>query len=129
MDKITELKMLCPENFALYSGDDSLTLPMLSLGVHGVISVASHLVGSEIKSMIRNFKAGDILAARNMHKKLYPIFKNLFMAPNPVPVKAVLEYQGLIESYVRKPLAQLSEEEKSTLFKFVDEVKDELSQE
>lgn len=69
MDKVTELKMLCPDNFIIYSGDDSLTLPMMSLGAHGVISVASHLFGSEIKSMIRNFKSGNLLAARNMHKK------------------------------------------------------------
>jgi 4-hydroxy-tetrahydrodipicolinate synthase len=129
MDKITELKMLCPDDFAIYSGDDSLTLPMLSLGAYGVISVASHLVGSEIKSMIRNFKSGNILASGNMHKKLYPIFKNLFMAPNPVPVKEALEYQGIIEAHVRKPLTGLSENEKATLFKIIDEVKNELGQE
>lgn len=129
MDKITELKMLCPEDFVIYSGDDSLTLPMLSLGAHGVISVASHLVGSQIKSMIRNFKTGDVLAARNMHKKLYPVFKNLFMAPNPVPVKAALEYKGIIDSHVRKPLAGLSEDERNTLIRIIDEVKSELSQE
>lgn len=68
MDKITEMKMLCPDDFVIYSGDDSLTLPMLALGAHGVISVASHLFGSELKSMIRNFKTGEVVAARNMHK-------------------------------------------------------------
>jgi 4-hydroxy-tetrahydrodipicolinate synthase len=87
MDAITELKSFCPSDFVIYSGDDSLTLPMLSLGAHGVISVASHLFGIEIKSMIRNFKTGDVMTAKNMHLKLYPIFKKLFMAPNPVPVK------------------------------------------
>ena len=127
MDKVTELKMLCPEDFVLYSGDDSLTLPMLALGVHGVISVASHIFGKEIKSMIRNFKSGELIAARNMHKKLYPAFRQLFMAPNPVPVKAALEHKGLIDSYLRKPLVQMSEEEKSILFKVIDDVKTELS--
>ena len=72
MDTITELRSLCPEDFAIYCGDDSLTLPMLSLGAHGVISVASHVVGDEIKSLIHNFKSGQIKAARNMHQKLYP---------------------------------------------------------
>ena len=96
MDKVTELKMQCPENFVIYSGDDSLTLPMMSLGAHGVISVASHIFGSEIKSMIRNFKSGELIAARNMHKTLYPVFRKLFMAPNPVPVKSALAYKGLI---------------------------------
>ena len=79
MDAITEMKLLCPEDFAVYSGDDSLTLPMLSLGAYGVVSVASHILGTEIKSMIRNYKTGEIKAALNMHKKLYPAFKKLFM--------------------------------------------------
>ena len=129
MDKVTELKMQCPENFVIYSGDDSLTLPMMSLGAHGVISVASHIFGSEIKSMIRNFKSGELIAARNMHKKLYPVFRKLFMAPNPVPVKAALAYKGLIHDNVRKPLAKLSEEERIELCKVIDSVKAELSNE
>ncbi len=127
MDKVTELKMLCPENFVIYSGDDSLTLPMMSIGAHGVISVASHLFGSEIKSMIRNFKSGEYVAARNMHKKLYPVFKALFTAPNPTPVKAALAHKGLIEDYVRLPLVTLTDAEKSELFDVIDSVKAELS--
>ena len=120
LDLLSETKLLCPENFVIYSGDDSLTLPMISIGAHGVISVASHLFGSEIKSMIRNFKTGEILVARNMHKKLFPIFKKLFMAPNPVPVKAALAYKNLIEEYVRRPLTELSEDEKIILFSTID---------
>lgn len=129
MDQLTEYKMLCPNDFVIYSGDDSLTLPMLALGAHGVISVASHLFGSEIKSMIRNFKSGELIAARNMHKTLYPVFRKLFMAPNPVPVKAALAYKGLIEDNVRKPLAKLTDEEKISLLKIIDTVKSELSDE
>lgn len=126
MDKITEMKMLCPEDFILYSGDDSLTLPMLSIGAHGVISVASHLFGKEIKSMIRNFKSGELIAAQNMHKKLYPVFKQLFTAPNPIPVKAALAHENLINEYVRSPLTILSEDEKIKLYSIIDSVKDEL---
>lgn len=122
MDVISELKMSCPNDFVIYSGDDSLTLPMLSLGAHGVISVASHLFGKEIKSMIRNFKTGDTMTARNMHLKLYPIFKKLFMAPNPVPVKAALAYKGLIEDYVRRPLVELTKAEKTELFFVLDSI-------
>ncbi len=129
MDQVTELRMLCPEDFVIYSGDDSLTLPMLSLGAHGVISVASHIFGSEIKSMIRNFKSGELIAARNMQKKLYPAFRKLFMAPNPTPVKAALAYKGYINDYVRKPLVTLTEEEKIELFKVIDSVKAELNTE
>ena len=113
MDVITELKMNCPEDFAIYSGDDSLTLPMLSLGAHGVISVASHIFGTEIKSMIRNFTTGDVLAAKNMHQKLYPCFKKFFIAPNPVPVKYALSYKGLIENVVRRPLVELTQSEQA----------------
>lgn len=122
MDMITELKLCCPDNFTIYSGDDSLTLPMMSLGARGVVSVASHIFGSELKSMIRNYKTGEFLAAVNMHKKLYPIFKKLFMAPNPVPVKAALAHKGLIEDYVRRPLVELTSIEKSDLFMVIDEI-------
>lgn len=122
MDAITELKSVCPEDFAIYCGDDSLTLPMLSLGAHGVISVASHVVGDEIKSLIHNFKSGQIKAARNMHQKLYPLFRKLFMAPNPVPVKAVLSKLKMIENYVRRPLVELNEMERAELFDVLNEV-------
>ena len=120
MDAISEMRMICPEDFAIYSGDDSLTLPMIALGAYGVVSVASHVVGSDMKSMIRNFKTGDVKSALNMHKKLYPIMKKLFMAPNPVPVKAALAHFGIIEDYVRRPLTELTAEEKEELFKVVD---------
>lgn len=120
LDMVSEIRMLCPEDFAIYSGDDSLTLPMMSVGAHGVISVASHLFGTEIKSMIRNFKTGEPLAARNMHTKLFPVFKKLFMAPNPVPVKAALAHKGLIEEYVRRPLVELTEDEKIILLSAIE---------
>ena len=122
MDAITDLKMNCPNDFTIYSGDDSLTLPMLSLGAYGVISVASHLFGKEIKSMIRNFKTGDVMTAKNMHQKLYPIFKKLFMAPNPVPVKAALAYKEVIEDYVRRPLVELTKAEKTELYFTLDSI-------
>lgn len=125
MDAVTEMKLLCPENFSVYSGDDSLTLPMMSLGARGVVSVASHIFGSELKSMIRNYKTGEFLAALNMHKKLYPSFRKLFMAPNPVPVKAALAHKGIIEEYVRRPLVELTQDEKTELFKVLDAVKED----
>ncbi len=122
MDMVTEMKICCPEDFSIYSGDDSLTLPMMSLGARGVISVASHIFGSEVKSMIRNYKTGEFLAAVNMHKKLYPVFRKLFMAPNPVPVKAALAHKGIIEDFVRRPLVELTQIEKKDLFMVIDEI-------
>lgn len=122
MDTLTELRSICPADFAIYSGDDSLTLPMMSLGAHGVISVASHLFGNEIKSMVRNFKTGDITTAKNMHMKLFPIFKKLFMVSNPVPVKAALASKGLIEEFVRRPLVELTKAEKAELLFTLDSI-------
>ena len=122
MDAVTELRTICPSDFAIYSGDDSLTLPMLSLGAHGVISVASHLFGNEIKSMVRNFKTGDITTAKNMHIKLFPIFKKLFMVSNPVPIKAALASKGLMEEYVRRPLVELTKAEKAELMFTLDSI-------
>ena len=71
LDLISEIKMLTGEDFAIYSGDDSLTLPMLALGAHGVVSVASHLYGPELKRMITLFKSGDVAAAREIHENLF----------------------------------------------------------
>ena len=120
MDAVSEMRAVCPEDFVIYSGDDSLTLPMMSLGARGVISVASHIFGNEMKSMIRNFETGDWKRALNMHKKLFPSFRKLFMAPNPIPVKAVLAHKGLIGEYVRRPLVELTAEQKAELFDVID---------
>ena len=120
MDSVSELKMLCPEDFLVYSGDDSLTLPMLSLGAYGVVSVSSHVFGNEIKSMIHNFKSGQNHAAANMHKKLFPVFKTMFIAPNPTPVKAALARMGIISDSVRLPLVSISDEDRQELFECID---------
>lgn len=120
MEIITELKRLCPDDFAIYSGDDSLTLPMLSLGAHGVISVASHLIGNDIKSMIKNFKAGNIKVALNMHNRLFPLFRKLFMAPNPIPVKQALSRLDMCSNYVRRPLTEMDEDQIEELYNILD---------
>jgi len=120
MEAVAELKLYCPEDFMIYSGDDSLTLPMLALGADGVISVASHLYGNEIKSMIHNFKLCQLHAAKNMHLKLFPIFKKIFMAPNPVPIKAGLAKAGIIKDYVRLPLVELTEGQKAELYQVLE---------
>ena len=122
LDLISEIKMQCPDYFIIYSGDDSLTLPMLSLGAHGVVSVASHVVGAEIKSMIRNFKEGQVNAALNMHKILYPLFKKIFMAPNPAPIKALLSKLNVLENYVRRPLVELDEKSRLELLECLNNV-------
>ena len=122
LDLVSEIKMLCPDDFAIYSGDDSLTLPMMSIGAHGVVSVASHVVGTQIKSMITNFKNGEISAASNMHKVLYPLFKKIFMAPNPTPIKALLSKLDVVQNYVRRPLVELDEQDRLELLECLNSV-------
>lgn len=116
LDLISDMKLLCPKDFVIYSGDDSLTLPMMALGAYGVISVASHIVGKQMKKMISDFKSGKVEAATEEHLKLYPLFRKLFFAPNPVPVKAALAKMGIVKEFVRKPLVVLDEKEINELF-------------
>jgi len=104
MDQVSELKAVLPESFAIYAGDDSLTLPMLSLGCNGIVSVASHLVGKSIQKMIKAFQRGDIKKALKWHLLLMPIFKGMFIATNPVPVKYLLNMIGLNAGGYRLPI-------------------------
>lgn len=112
MDQVSELKRILPENFAIYSGDDSLTLPMLALGCTGIISVAGHVLGDEMRSMIEAWFAGDTQTALKWHLQLLPLFKGIFVTANPVPIKYLLKYQGIKAGGVRLPLVDASEEEK-----------------
>jgi 4-hydroxy-tetrahydrodipicolinate synthase len=104
MDQVSELKSTLPSSFAIYAGDDSLTLPMLSLGCTGVVSVASHLVGIQMRKMIEAFKEGDMNKALKWHLLLFPIFKGMFIATNPVPVKFLLNEIGLDAGGYRLPI-------------------------
>lgn len=106
MEQLTRIVQSTPSSFAVYSGEDSLTLPMLSLGAVGVVSVASHVVGKEIKEMIRAFKAGEHDRAAELHRKLMPIFKVLFITTNPIPVKWSLSLLGMEMGPLRLPLTE-----------------------
>ncbi len=111
-----------PDGFSLYSGDDSMTLPMLSVGAQGVMSVASHLVGREIAEMINHFKEGRCLQARRIHARLLPLFKGLFVVANPIPVKAALNLVGIDVGDPRLPLLPLEEELKLNLQRLLTEI-------
>ncbi len=104
-----------PDGFILYSGDDSMTLPMLSVGAQGVISIASHLVGREIAEMIDHFKKGRCFEARRIHGRLLPLFKGLFVVANPIPIKAALNLMGVNVGDPRLPLLPLEEKLKFDL--------------
>nr|WP_078428444.1 4-hydroxy-tetrahydrodipicolinate synthase [Alkalihalobacterium alkalinitrilicum] len=102
-------------NFSLYSGDDSLTLPILSIGGTGIVSVSSHIIGNEMQSMVTSFLKGNIYEAAEQHRQLLPIMKALFTAPNPTPVKTALNMKGITVGSVRLPLVPLTEEEQQQL--------------
>jgi 4-hydroxy-tetrahydrodipicolinate synthase len=111
LDQVSTLKTLLPENFLVFSGDDSLTLPMLSVGAYGVVSVAGHLVGNDIKKMIDSYISGDVHQARAIHQQLFPLFRAIFVTTNPIPVKKALSLLGLPSGKLRLPLVEASTKE------------------
>jgi 4-hydroxy-tetrahydrodipicolinate synthase len=115
MDQMSELMIKLPADFAVYAGDDSLTLPMLSLGARGVVSVAAHVVGLQMQRMIGAFAIGNTEEALKWHAKLYPIFKNMFIAANPAPIKFILETLGHPVGPCRLPLTEPNEDERELL--------------
>jgi 4-hydroxy-tetrahydrodipicolinate synthase len=104
LDQASQVRYHTPAEFGIYSGDDSLTLPVLSVGGSGVVSVASHLVGPHLQKMIRAYEAGDTRLATEIHLQLLPLFKVLFVTTNPVPLKIALTQQGWPVGAVRSPL-------------------------
>jgi len=114
-EQATQLRRLTPPEFALYSGDDFFTLAMLTIGSTGVVSVASHLVGNQIQEMIQAFEVGKTVVAKEIHLKLFPLFKVLFCTANPIPLKAALNLQGWQVGSTRLPLCELPTELKQEL--------------
>jgi len=123
LDQVSEIARGVPKDFLIYSGDDSLTLPILALGGAGIISVAAHIIGDQIKAMVDAFLGGEIKKATELHLKLFPVFKVIFITSNPVPIKAALELAGLPVGGPRLPLIKATEKEieqiKSVVEKFL----------
>ena len=116
VDRVDQLKQALGDDLVVLSGDDSLTLPFMSVGAEGVISVASNLYVREIGRMVKLARANDFSAAGKIHRKLYPAFKTLFIEPNPVPIKAALVRAGVIASGdVRSPLCEMTSENAKAL--------------
>ncbi len=110
IDIASQIRSLTSPDFKIYAGDDSLALPTLAIGGNGVVSVASHLVGNQIKEMLRLFGSGQNQLATELHLRLLPLFKGLFMAPNPMPIKAALKLQGWEVGGLRLPMCELPAE-------------------
>jgi len=109
VERVSQLRAALPESFEILSGDDSLTLPFMSVGAVGVISVASNIIPREVAHLVGAWQAGKHEVAAKLHAKWYPFFKSLFIETNPVPIKTALAFQDKMSAEVRLPLAPLSE--------------------
>ncbi|MBI3998541.1 MAG: 4-hydroxy-tetrahydrodipicolinate synthase [Armatimonadetes bacterium] len=115
LDQVSEIRVRTPDEFAIYSGDDSLTLPKLAVGAVGVVSVAGNLIPREIQKMIKAFFAGQVAEALRIHRRLWPLFKVLFITTNPVPVKAAMRLAGFDCGKVRLPLVDATPKEEEQI--------------
>ncbi|WP_340024058.1 4-hydroxy-tetrahydrodipicolinate synthase [Paenibacillus sp. FSL K6-1096] len=115
VDQVTQIVTGCPEDFYVYTGDDSAGLASLAVGGYGIISVASHIAGAQMHEMIEAYNAGNVRQAGALHRQLFPLFKGLFECPQPLPnpsaVKYALGLRGIDVGSVRLPLVPPNEEE------------------
>jgi 4-hydroxy-tetrahydrodipicolinate synthase len=110
LDQAGEIRRLTSKDFEIYAGDDSLTLPLLAIGAKGIVSVASHLVGNQLQQMIQAYNAGKVTVASDIHLRLLPLFKALFITTNPIPIKQALKLQGWEVGSTRLPLSEADAE-------------------
>ncbi len=116
-DRVSQLRAACDAKFSILSGDDSLTLPFMSVGAQGVVSVASNIAPRDVARMVRAFAGGDLKRARALHARLYPLFKDLFLETNPAPAKAALALLGLATDELRLPLVPVTARTREQLAK------------
>ncbi len=117
IDRVSQLRTLVDRDFCILSGDDSLTLPMMSVGAVGVISVVSNMIPREVTEMTHAALKGDFERAGRIHTKLFPLFKDLFIETNPVPLKAAMAMMGLCEETYRLPLVPMGDANRAQLKK------------
>ena len=118
VDRVDQLKTALGSDITVLSGDDALTLPFMAAGAEGVISVASNLYAKAVTRMVHLAQANDFAAATKLHRQLYPVFRALFIEPNPVPIKAALAEAGIISSpEVRLPLSEMGRGTRAVLAK------------
>lgn len=117
LDQMSRIVQLCGEQFALISGDDSLTLPIMAIGGTGIISVVANIVPRDVADMVDSFMKGDLRHARKMHYKLLPLVKAIFIETNPIPVKTAMGMMGMIEPGLRLPMCSMKEDNAAKLRK------------
>ena len=110
LEQMAVVKHLCPQGFLLLSGDDALTLPLLSIGGVGVISVVANIVPKDVAKLVETFNKGDLKKAQEIHYKLLPLVKAMFIETNPIPVKTAMGILGMCSPDLRLPLCEMSDE-------------------
>lgn len=110
-DHVTQEKILLPDDFMIYSGDDSFTYPILAAGGAGVVSVSAHIIGEDMLAMIDAFQKGDIEKSFALHKKTYPVNKDIFFITSPIPIKTAVNLLGLPGGKFRLPMVEPNEAE------------------
>ncbi len=121
LDQMSRIKQLCPANFELISGDDSLTLPVLSIGGTGVISVVANIVPKDVVNLVSEFEKGNLKKAKELHFKLLPLIKAVFIETNPIPVKTAMGLLGMCEPDLRLPMCSMLPENLEKLKKALKE--------
>ena len=121
VERVHQLRAALPESFQILSGDDALTLPFMAAGAVGVISVASNIIPSELEILVQSYLKGELGKSEEIHNRYAPLFRDLFIEPNPVPVKTALAAKGICQDDVRLPLCEMTLENKKTLLKTLDE--------
>lgn len=111
MDHVSAIRTMTPQDFLIYSGDDTLTLPILAMGGYGVISVVAHVAAREMKQMIYAYVGGKVEEAALLHQRLFPLIRAMFITTNPIPVKRAVALLGLPAGSLRLPLVDASESE------------------
>jgi 4-hydroxy-tetrahydrodipicolinate synthase len=114
-DRVSQLRAALGERFTILSGDDSLTLPFMAVGAHGVVSVASNVIPKEVAQMVKAFAQGKAEVALKLHTRFYPLFKDLFIETNPLPVKAALAMLGFCAEEYRLPLVPMTAKNREVL--------------
>ena len=122
-ERVSQLRALLPKHFTILSGDDSLTLPFMAVGAEGVVSVASNVIPRQVARMVKAYLQRKIFVAQKLHAELYPLFKNLFIETNPIPVKAALAMMERIKEEYRLPLCQMGNVNRQKLRKTLQAMK------
>ena len=120
LEQVAEIRSKAPDDFIIYSGDDNMTIPIMSVGGDGIVSVASHVAGLAMGEMIAAFLAGDTARAGALHRRLLPLFKVIFVTTNPIPIKAALALAGFDAGPLRPPLVEATEVERAQIRKVME---------